>query len=423
MDWNQFTQYWLVSWQKVHSLGWLELVTLIWFALILDVPRYNITDLAVLTRALLERRKDRPEIPKPRISIIIPAYNEALTIATTLTSLVEIDYPDKEIIVIDDGSDDETYAICSRFRSQGVKVFRKRVRGGKASCLNMGLAASTGELLVSVDADSTLDRNALRNMIGYFSDPEVGAVSGNIKVRNWKRNLLTRLQACEYLLCISVGRRFLSAANILTIVSGAFGCIRRSVLDDTGAWDPGIGDDYNVTLKTRKNRKKVVFARDAVSLTNVPETMRDLFVQRRRWNRSFIGVGLRKHGDILNPRLFPLTNLIAFGQSFIFRIALLAAFLIYAAWIIGWRTNMIGFVVILNMLLYTVSNVVSLAIAIGLSERRRDEIVLMPLAPILVVYRMYLRIAQTTAYVQEFFRLKYREPFYPEKVWNEAPKW
>jgi biofilm PGA synthesis N-glycosyltransferase PgaC len=423
MDWASFIEHWSGSWHRIYSLGWIEFAKLIWFALLLDIPRYNITDFAVLLRALCERKRPVSMLEYPTVSIIIPAYNEGPTIGSTLSSLLEVDYPRKEIIVVDDGSDDDTCAICRGFESRGVKVFRKDVRGGKASCLNLGLSVASGDLIISLDADSTLDRNALRNIVHYFADPRVGAVSGNVKVRNWDTNLLTRLQACEYLLCISVGRRFLSWARILTIVSGAFGCIRRSVLEDTGAWDPGIGDDYNVTLKARKNRKRIAFARDAVALTNVPETMRGLFVQRRRWNRSFVGVGLRKHRSLLNPRMFPATNLISFSQSFIFRIALLAAFIIYAIWIVGTRANMIGFVIILNLLVYTASNIISLAVAIGLSERRREEMVLLPLAPLLVIYRMYLRVAQSIAYIQEFFRLKYKEPFYPEKVWNEAPKW
>jgi cellulose synthase/poly-beta-1,6-N-acetylglucosamine synthase-like glycosyltransferase len=423
MDWSSFAAHLSTSWQKVYALGWIEFVKLIWFALVLDIPRYNITDFAVLLRSLLTKDASPADTTTPGVSVIIPAYNEAATIRNTLTSLLEADYPRKEIIVIDDGSEDDTYLVCREFEASGVKVFRKDARGGKASCLNLGLEASTGELIISLDADSTLDRDAIRRIVSCFSDPEVGAASGNIKVRNWRKNLLTRLQACEYLLCISVGRRFLAWTNMLMIVSGAFGCIRRSVLKDTGAWDPGIGDDYNVTLKARKNRRRVAFVQDAIALTTVPETMQDLFVQRRRWNRSFIGVGLRKHSNILNPRQFPLSNLAGFAQSFVFRIALLAAFIIYATWIVGWRTDMIGFVIILNMLLYTLSNVVSLVIAVSLSERWRDELVLVPLAPVLVLYRMYLRIAQTAAYIQEFFRLKYQEPFYPEKVWNEAPKW
>lgn len=417
-----FLNYWKFSWQTVTGLGWLEILKLIWFALLLDIPRYNITDFAVLTRSFLERKPRKPS-RLPMVSILIPAYNEAQTIGKTLESLIEVDYPHKEIIVIDDGSDDDTAAIASLFTGKGVKLLRKQIRGGKASCLNLGLKASSGELIVSLDADSTLDRDALRKIVAYFEDEQVGAVSGNIKVRNWNKNLLTKLQACEYLLCISIGRRFLAWSNLLTIVSGAFGCIRRRILEDTGAWDPGIGDDYNVTLKTRKNRKKIAFARDAIALTNAPETLRGLLVQRRRWNRSFIGVGLRKHRNILNPTIFHFTNLIAFLQAFVFRILLLVAFIIYAIWIIGWKTDMLGTVVILNLLLYSASNIVSLAIAIGLSERGREELGLLPLAPILVVYRMALRIAQTIAYVQEFFRLRYREPFYPEKVWNEAPRW
>ncbi len=288
MDLSSLVDYWKASWQMLAGLGWSEIAKLIWFALLLDVPRYNLTDLIVLLKSFSERK---PNIPTtlPMISILIPAYNESQTIANTLRSLIEVDYPHKEIIVIDDGSEDDTAAIASEFEVHGVKVLRKEVRGGKASCLNLGLKSSKGDLIVSLDADSTLDRDALLRIAAYFEDEQVGAVSGNIKVRNWDTNLLTRLQACEYLLCISIGRRFLAWANLLTIVSGAFGCIRRSVLEDTGAWDPGIGDDYNVTLKTRKNRKKVAFAREAVALTNVPETMRGLFVQRRRWNRSFIG--------------------------------------------------------------------------------------------------------------------------------------
>ncbi len=423
MDLASFLSYWHTAWTSVLSQSWIDILKLVWFALIFDIPRYNITDVAVLAKSLLTRRKPKEPLTYPKVSIIIPAYNEAHVIAKTLRSLLETDYPDKEIIVVDDGSTDGTSRIARKFESRGVRVFTKTERGGKASCLNLGLKASSGDLIVSLDADSTLDRDALKRIVAYFNDSCVGAVSGNIKVRNWRTNLLTKLQLCEYLLCISIGRRFLAWMGLLTIVSGAFGCFRRSVLEDTGAWDPGIGDDYNVTLKTRKTGRKVLFAPDAIALTEVPTTIRGLFVQRRRWNRSFIGVGFRKHGNILDPRVFHFTNLFAFAQSFLFRIALLAAFIIYAIWVVVTREHLLGFIIVLNFLLYTLSNIISLAIAIGLSERWRDEIGLMILAPVLVVYRMFLRIAQTVAYIQEYFRLKYREPFYPEKVWNEAPKW
>src|SRR5262249_2476449 len=190
---------------------------------------------------------------QPWVTVLVPAYNEGETIARTVRSIRESDYPNVEIIIVDDGSTDSTAAVGRAIEESGqARYFRKEERGGKASCLNLALEMARGEFIVCIDADSSLDRDAIRKILVPFQDQKVGAVSGCVKVRNRDENLLTRLQACEYLVSIALGRRFLGWIGFLTIVSGAFGCFRRSTLAESGAWDPGIGDDSNVTLKTRK---------------------------------------------------------------------------------------------------------------------------------------------------------------------------
>jgi cellulose synthase/poly-beta-1,6-N-acetylglucosamine synthase-like glycosyltransferase len=275
---------------------------------------------------------------------------------------------------------------------------------------------------VAVDSDSTFDRDALYHLIKHFDNPAIGAVCGNIKVRNRRRNLLTRLQAAEYLITISVGRIFLSTANFLTIVSGAFGAFRREVLERTGAWDPGIGDDSNVTLKSRKLGKRIAFAKDAIALTNVPETLRGLYKQRKRWNKSFIRNRFKKHRDILNVTRFGFSSAIAILLNFFYRVVLLFMLLFWTIQIIVNYRELLPMIIILTLLIYTILNLLSLTISSLLSERKEDWWNLL-LAPLMPIYRLFLRLPRIIAFLEEFFYLRYTDPFYPKKVWLQTPKW
>ena len=425
-----FHQYFIWAWDYIASLSMWGFIKLFFFFFFLDFPRYLLVDIIVFIITIFRTQPKQfyglEKNPPPLVSVIVPARNEEDTIGYTVKSLLESTYPrDRlEIIVIDDGSEDDTYEIALGYARRGnVQVFRKSSRGGKASCLQYGFQVAKGEFIVSVDSDTTFDRNAITNLLKPFNDPKVGAVSGNVKVRNRHYNFLTRLQYYEYMIGISMGRRFLAQMNMMTVVSGAFGCYRRNALTDTGAWDPGIGDDSNVTLKTRKLGYKIGFAPDAVVMTNAPTTIKKLFRQRRRWNRSFIRNRFRKHREVLNPFLFAPINLIAISISGLFRVVFLFTFLFFFTMSFFVHTKIFPVIVILGWMVYSMSSFISLLLSTLLSERRNDELKLLFFAPFIPFYRLFLRIPRLVAVTMEIFRIEYEDPFYPTHVWKEAPRW
>lgn len=161
--------------------------------------------------ALYSKNKEEQLLPPmrhPMISIIIPAYNEEKVIANTIESVLEIDYPKKEVIVVDDGSKDSTLQIAKRYERDNVKVLHKE-NGGKATALNYGIAFAKGEIIAVLDADTVAGRSSLKEVAKVFEDDSnIAAVAGNIKVRN-KVNWLTWCQALEYVAGLQIARRLL----------------------------------------------------------------------------------------------------------------------------------------------------------------------------------------------------------------------
>jgi cellulose synthase/poly-beta-1,6-N-acetylglucosamine synthase-like glycosyltransferase len=237
----------------------------------------------------------------PSISILIPAYNEEKVLSRTIETVVETVYPDKEIIVIDDGSTDRTYQIAQSFSDRGVKVIR-RPNGGKASALNHGLLFSKGEIIVIVDADSRVCKGTLVDLVQPFHDPEVAAVAGNIKVLN-RKNWLTRCQALEYVASINIFRRALDVFGSVTVVPGALGAYRRESLVSGGLYDPDtLVEDFDVTIKALKSGKVVQASNSAVSYTEAPQKIGDLVRQRLRWYRGNFQALWKHHDAALNAR-------------------------------------------------------------------------------------------------------------------------
>jgi len=245
-----------------------------------------------------------PALPKklPRVSIIVPAYNEGKTIALTLKSLLELNYPKKllEVIAVNDGSADETRKVMESFKGQGVKVINK-VNGGKASALNVGIKKSTGEIIVCMDADSVVDRDALRKTLGYFSNPEVAAVASSVKVLEPK-NMIQKFQFLEYLYNILL-RKALSFLDSIFVVPGPFGLYRRSVLEKIGGFEEGnLTEDMEITMRIQSKGYKVETSTDAFTHTVSPSNVRKLVNQRVRWYRGFL-INSKKYKELyLNPK-------------------------------------------------------------------------------------------------------------------------
>ncbi|MCA9209613.1 MAG: glycosyltransferase family 2 protein, partial [Planctomycetales bacterium] len=289
--------------------------------LLLDAPRYAFGSVMVWLWDMWERvsawwRGESLEPTYdhcPSVCVVVAGLNEAATLGATLNSVYGI-YPRMEIVVVDDGSTDGMSEVARNFaeRHAGITVIRKPRRGGKSSALNCALAMTTAEIIVCVDSDSVLDRNAIWEIVQPFADSEVGAVSGTVIGRNPFTNLASWLQAFEYLRCIFIGRMFTSRLGILSIVSGAFGAYRREALQRVQGWDVGPGEDGDLTLRLRKSGYRILFAPYAQCFTNLLSSWTRLLRQRRRWEWAVITFECRKHVDMANffQRGFRWSNLV-----------------------------------------------------------------------------------------------------------------
>jgi biofilm PGA synthesis N-glycosyltransferase PgaC len=262
----------------------------------------------------------------PVISIIVPAYNEAANIRRTLDSIIESDYPAKEVIVVDDGSKDLTYAIASQYMQTckhcTMRVMRKK-NGGKASAMNYGLRFAAGDIVVIVDADSLIEKNTLREIAKEFQRPDVVAVAGTVKVLN-PFSILANCTALECVVVPNLQRPAFSLLGTVMIVPGALGAFSKKRLMQRGLYDRDtITEDFDLTIKVAKGGGKIV-AIPAISYTECPTTLKGFYKQRIRWYGG-VFQGLLKHNDVmtsgrygmLNRLGYPITLLMFFIPPFL----------------------------------------------------------------------------------------------------------
>ena len=232
------------------------------------------------------------KLPKERddffVSIIIPAYNEENSIARTIESAMGIDYPKNklEIIIVDDGSKDKTYERALAFRKQGVRVFTKP-NGGKGAALNLGISKARGELILSMDADTFAEPSSLKQMVAYFGDKNMMAVSAGPRVYR-PRTIWQRIQHAEYYLGLFLRRTF-SSLNALYITPGAFSLYRKVFFDKYGGYDEGnITEDLEIALRIQSHDYGIAYAPRASFFTLAPGRFKELLYQRRRWYTGLI---------------------------------------------------------------------------------------------------------------------------------------
>lgn len=239
----------------------------------------------------VHRRRSRREARRPvrrdriprGITVIVPAYNEAAGIAATVLSMVRSRYRGYlEIIVVDDGSTDDTAAIVRGLRLREVRLIRQ-ANAGKPAALNRGIAAATFDLLVLVDGDTIFEPAALGRLALRFADPDVGAVSGNTKVAN-RQGLLGRWQHIEYVMGFNLDRRMFDIFGTIPTVPGAIGAFRRETLEDVGGVSSDtLAEDTDLTMAISRSGWKVVYEESAIAWTEAPSSLRQLWRQRYRW--------------------------------------------------------------------------------------------------------------------------------------------
>ena len=231
-----------------------------------------------------QRRERPPLIPNARVDVLVAAYNEAQVIVRTVSSVLASEGVDVRVIVVDDGSSDETYRLVEEAYGADPRVsLYKKANGGKASALNVALEHATAEVVVGVDADTQLDPNALALLARWFVNPDIGAVAGNVKVGN-RFNIVTRWQSLEYITSQNVDRRAMSRLNAVTVVPGAIGAYRAEALRQVGGYrSDTLAEDMDLTWRLRIAGWAAQNENDALAYTEAPSSLGALMKQRFRW--------------------------------------------------------------------------------------------------------------------------------------------
>ena len=225
------------------------------------------------------------------VTVIVPCFDEEMVIKASLESLKKQTYRNFEIIVVDDGSVDNTYLIAKNmeFSEKGRSLTAlTKVNGGKANALNYGIEKARGSLILSVDADSRLSPDAIELMVAYFEDPKVGAVAGSVYVTN-QNTIWTKLQALEYIQGLNLVRNGQAFLKLVNIIPGPIGMFRKDAIIAAGGYqDDTYAEDCDLTLHLISQGYKIDYEIDAVSYTEAPEGLIDLLRQRYRWTRGIL---------------------------------------------------------------------------------------------------------------------------------------
>ncbi len=253
----------------------------------------------------------------PFVSIIVPVYNEEKVVSESIKSLLDLNYSNYEIIVVNDGSTDNTKEVAESLvgyqkgRLSDVKIsLINKPNGGKAQALNAGIKYSKAEIVLCMDGDSQLSPDSVKLAVRHFSNPEIGAVAGNVKVIN-RGKLLTDLQALEYIEGLNMARSAQSFVNLVNIIPGPIGLFRKKAIEEAGFYSSDtFAEDADLTLKVLANGWKIYYEPNSISYTEAPEKLHQLLKQRYRWTRGIIQ-SIRKHKKLMvNPT-------INFGDTFI----------------------------------------------------------------------------------------------------------
>ena len=308
------------------TLGWLGhlLTALFVVAIGLGIARVLLLSAVGLGSWLAERRHVPPCLPAtpPVQTVIIPAYNEAKVIVAAVHHILASDYPNLEVIVVDDGSTDGTSTLVREHYDADPRVKLITVpNGGKAAALNHGLKQASGDVIVALDADTHFQRDSISRLVRWFQDPAVGAVAGNAKVGN-RVNTITRWQALEYMTGQNLERRTLAVLGCITVVPGAIGAWKREALERLGGFPAHtLAEDQDLTLSLLEAGYRVLYDSTAIAWTEAPDTLGGLAKQRFRWAFGTLQC-LWKHRRVTLRPHYGTLGLIAVPQVWLFQILL-----------------------------------------------------------------------------------------------------
>lgn len=400
--------YWAVNspLQVQRFLVRLVLISLIIFLAILFARYFALLWFGYLQHTEKTVRGSEGSSFVPSVTVVVPAYNEANLIGDAIETLLGLDYPTYEVLVVDDGSTDNTLAIARRWEGRhgqiNVRVISKK-NGGKATALNTGIAHARYSFILCMDADSWIEPQTLRAAMPHFRDQSVGAVAGNVKVMNRDR-WLTRLQALEYIEGLNMPRRAQGFIGAVNIVPGPVGIFRLEALQEVGGYDTDtFAEDADLTLELISAGWKIIYEDSAITWTQGPSNILDLIQQRYRWTRGILQAIRKRKRMLLRPFPdFPLwlsTVEMAF-EGIVWPILNVYAHLFFA--IVALLYGM-GELLLYWWVLLTLLDLVVALITVSMEEES------LGLVPYAVVYRfffiLFLDVTKTFAAVEEALNL------------------
>ncbi len=239
---------------------------------------------------------------RPKVTVVVPAFNEGAFVRKTLKALISADYPKHllNIVAIDDGSKDDTFdhmmAVARKYPDR-IKVIRFPQNRGKRDAMAEGVKHSDCDVVVFIDSDTKIKKDAIKYLVAPFENGKIGGVTGKVKVENYKTNFLTRMLGVRYIMSFDFYRCTSSVFGGITCLSGVISAYRRNLLEDIiPTWKDQMfmgskctfGDDRSLTNHILKRGYLTVYSRKAVAHTLAPENIKKLFSMLVRWNKSFI---------------------------------------------------------------------------------------------------------------------------------------
>lgn len=263
---------------------------------------------------------------RPKVTVVVPAFNEGFFVEKSLKALVKSSYPKKllEIIAVDDGSSDDTYNYIKKMAAKYPKIIKAiqfPQNRGKREAMAEGVRLSTGEIIVFIDSDTRIKKDAIQYLVAPFSDPKIGGTTGKVKVENWHTNILTKMLGVRYIMSFDFYRSTSSVFGGITCLSGVISAYRRDLLEKIiPDWRNQrflnkkctFGDDRSLTNHILKMDYLTVYSRKAVARTLVPDNLIKLFRMLIRWNKSFLRETLILMKYILRPSTMKKRKMLLF---------------------------------------------------------------------------------------------------------------
>lgn len=364
----------------------MDIIPYLFIAILIVANGKLFTQLVLSITYNLKYKNKLAEV-QPKISIIVPAYNEEKTIAETITSLQQLNYPNYEIIVIDDGSTDQTYTYAIKTQDSKTKIIKQQ-NMGKPTALNNGISQSSGEIILTVDADTTLNKDALTKIANRFaSNQKIGAVAGNVKIRK-EPTLINTLQSAEYSTGINLARKAQSMLGCVLVVPGPIAAIKKEALEKVGGFSPQtFAEDFDITLAILAAGYRIEYEQASLAYTDAPKNTQDLIKQRRRWYRGMIQVLDKYKNMYLNPK-YGLAGTVGIPNLWIEAVSpfinLSLLLLILLSWVYADQTYLTITGVIVTIATFIITNAITLSLEP--KKEKRNYLII----PLLLFYNTFL---------------------------------